>query len=174
MESSMQIPCKSSPRNAFPYVNYKCKIAQTNHCFSISIALSMQFQGYEKDIAVLKKTYFTNLTDPDTLKQQNLAFISDLNIGYSVVKATILQTKANYYNNACMSNRNSVFIFRLEQSSELKYLQLIFIAQYCNKIKKNRFLNRFNVHAALNVVAITTKTIYDGAAHGDELCYMFR
>lgn len=76
----------------------------------------MHFQGYGKDIALLKAAYFSNLSNPETVKHDNIFFVSDLNIGYSVVKSTILQTNANY-NSACKSDRKNVFVFRLKLSS---------------------------------------------------------
>lgn len=116
----------------------------------------MHLQGYGKDIALLKKAYFTNLKNPQAVKQQNMGFISDLNIGYTAVKGAILQTNANY-RDSCFGARKNVFMFRLE-----------LILRISKKLRQNKsfFLNRFDVHAALNSVALVTNITYEGATHG--------
>lgn len=73
----------------------------------------MHSQGFEQEMDLLTSAYFTNLSNPDVVRQENIFFVSDLNVGYTVVKGAVLQTNANH-NGACLNDRKNVFLFRLK------------------------------------------------------------
>ncbi|XP_031639929.1 esterase B1-like [Contarinia nasturtii] len=94
---------------------------------------------YKEAFDLLKKTYYNETSDPDVIKSQNIALLSDLNFGYGILKAVQYQVKANNKENS----------------------------------KKNTFMYRFSVNGDINIFKILLQIKSNGAAHGDEICYLF-
>lgn len=65
---------------------------------------------YEQALKMLRDAYFPGMIDADAIKRGNVDLISDLNFGYSVLKAVILQSSVN--NNATELNQKNTFLFR--------------------------------------------------------------
>lgn len=69
---------------------------------------------YEQATKQLRDVYFPDITNTDAVKRGNVDLISDLNFGYGVLKAAILQTSVN--NNGTASENKNTFLFRLSSS----------------------------------------------------------
>lgn len=71
-------------------------------------------QGYQKELALLNASYYSDVNNHEVFKLENLQFVSDFIFGYPIVKSTILQTQANY-KAACAGDGGpkKTFLFRL-------------------------------------------------------------
>lgn len=108
-EKNLQGIDDRNPIKSFLKVNVKFHFGLFN---PESIFMMILFlQKYKNELALLTRAYFPNINDRDAFKQNRLFFMSDLLMGYDIVKATVLQTQANY-NNAALGEPKKTFLFR--------------------------------------------------------------
>lgn len=109
----------------------------------------------------LRAAYYSGKTDLFTVSHENIALMSDLNFRDSVLKSVKLQADAN-------DGRKNIFLFRYSV-----HLKLIFPNFWCIlKIFVSVF--RFGVNDKLNWIKYLDNATHDGAAHAEELCYIFQ
>lgn len=70
-------------------------------------------QEYEKELALLDEAYYSDVNDHDAFKQENLHFMSDMLLGFGIIKSTVLQTRANF-NDIGVGDRKNTFLFRFK------------------------------------------------------------
>lgn len=68
------------------------------------------FQIYKQAVKKLSNAYFSHLDTEDAIQRGNTDLISDLNFGYSVLKAVAAQTYLN--NNSASENKKNTFLLR--------------------------------------------------------------
>ena len=112
----------------------------------------------------MRATYYTNESNVEAIRNANIALMSDAWNSDSVLKATILQARANT-NNLDKSKHKNYISFKLIKHSEYKY-------QFIKTKKKIIFLlYRFSMNTELKNMITDRK--YNGAIHADILPYMF-
>lgn len=94
-------------------------------------------------LELLTKTYYSNTTTIDAIRDANIAYLSDIVINDNMLRMVMLQANANN-NNGMDKNQH-----------------------------KNTFLVRYSTHSDLNLMATKGKKNYTGSAHSDDLCYYF-
>lgn len=117
--TSLEIPCEGPPEEHFPFVIRNC----VQNAFLLSDSeksclLLMHLQAYKKETALLQQAYFTNLSNPGVFRDENMQFVSDLNIVYTAVKGMVLQAIANY------RAGKSTYLFRLKSVPRKKFREV--------------------------------------------------
>lgn len=69
------------------------------------------YQEFKYALKKLRAAYFTNTTNLDAIRRANSAFLSDLWVTDSVMKAAVLQAEANTRNSDKSQHKNT-FLFR--------------------------------------------------------------
>lgn len=75
-------------------------------------------QGYEEELALLNASYYSDVDKHEMFVKENLHFMSDMMLGYNIVKSTVLQTKGNY--KAPVNGPKQTILFRLKRYSVYK------------------------------------------------------
>lgn len=63
-------------------------------------------------VETLREVYFSHADNDNATKRANIAVMSDLSFGDSVIKAVLLQAIANNNNNTVASDHKKTFLFR--------------------------------------------------------------
>lgn len=124
-------------------------------------------QEYKQADDLLEKVYFPDTMNVHAIQNENIAFMSDLYIRYSTLKAVILQSKANNNNQIDKNGNKNTFLFM--------YLMLTSYEVY-DKTKMTKtlyFIKRFSVNTDINPFQLNHHVRYSGATHSDDLVYIF-
>lgn len=71
------------------------------------------FQEYAKAVEKLRLAYFTDTNSIDAIRRGNVALMSDLEFSDGILKATVLQAKANANNkNTNEGDSKNTFLYR--------------------------------------------------------------
>lgn len=93
-ESSVRLPFDDFNEANFPKV-INIHSFQTFHSIFFLKTICFNFQEYKRAMRKLRAAYYSGSTDPDVIKRENIALMSDLNFSDSVLKTLKLQARAN-------------------------------------------------------------------------------
>lgn len=112
---------------------------------------------------MLKDAYFKDATDLNAIKRANIGLLSDSNFVYHILKAARYQVISNN-----KETPKNTFILRFDNviHSTYFYNHLFFVDLF-------DFI-RFSVSGNMGIFRTLMDLKTDGAAHGDEVCYVFR
>lgn len=83
-------------------------------CFTLHLKVlsisSLLFQEYEQSLEILRKTYFANATNIDTIRQANFEYLSDAVIRDNMLQIVMLQANANSNSTDNRKRRNTFFL----------------------------------------------------------------
>lgn len=126
---------------------------------------TFNLQEFKQAMGILRESYYSDKSNVTLNRKSNLKLLSDMSYGGVILKAVVLQTKAN--NNDFHGNgRKNTFLYRFEWIVRKK------VQQICKILLFSCY--RFSVNTELNLYkSIRNSTHEYGATHSDDLCYFF-
>lgn len=110
---------------------------------------------------MLRAAYYSGSRDIETIRKENIALMSDLNFNDSVLTALKLQVEAN------RRKKNTFFLRYVKMCNMNEMIVKVYVIY-------DQLLIRFGMNTKINWIQHLHNQKYTGAAHAEELCYIFQ